>query len=205
MKRKIILYITLGSILLTGCSAKEGSTFAKDGKEALENHHYEDAINLLSSALEEDSNDENSRSMYIQARRMMNALKYEENKQYDKAINELELIEGIKGGLTSIKNEASSKKKELEKIYEEEKELEQARKEAAKDTIKKEKYRLQQVALQQAKKKVEEEKKKQEEENKKQEEEENNQEEKNEEDKEKDENKDNQQSSLSESESIIKQ
>lgn len=155
MKQKIVLAVTLISILLTGCSSKEESTYAQDGKVALENHQYEDAMKLLSSALEEDSADEHSRAMYIQARKMLNAIEYEGIQNYEKAIKELESIEDIKGGSSTIKSEASSKKKELESLFDEQKKAEQKRKEEAKYVAKQDKYKLEQEALELEKKKQE--------------------------------------------------
>lgn len=155
MKQKIVLAITLISILLTGCNSKEESTYSHDGRVALENHQYEDAMKLLSSALEEDSADEHSRAMYMQARRMLNAIEYEEMKNYEKAIKELEFIEGIKSGSSTIKSEATSKKKELEKLYDEQLKAEQQRKEDAKNVANQDKYKLEQEALELEKQKQE--------------------------------------------------
>lgn len=155
MKQKIVLAITLISILLTGCNSKEESTYSNDGRVALENHQYEDAMKLLSSALEEDSADEHSRAMYMQARRMLNAIEYEEIKNYEKAIKELEFIESIKGGSSTIKSEATSKKKDLEKLYDEQLKAEQQRKEDAKNVANQDKYKLEQEALELERKKQE--------------------------------------------------
>ena len=155
MKQKIVLAVTLISILLTGCNSKEESTYSHDGRVALENHQYEDAMKLLSSALEEDSADEHSRAMYMQARRMLNAIEYEEMKNYEKAIKELEFIEGIKSGSSTIKSEATSKKKELEKLYDEQLKAEQQRKEDAKNVANQDKYKLEQEALELEKQKQE--------------------------------------------------
>lgn len=153
MKQKIVLAMTVISIFLTGCSSKVESTFASDGKQALENHQYEEAMKILSSALEEDGSDEHSRAMYMQARRMLNALSYEESKNYEKAIKELEPIEEIKGGLASIKSEASSKIKELQKLHEEQEKAEQERKKDAKSAVSKDKYKLEKEALEQERQK----------------------------------------------------
>lgn len=155
MKQKIVLAIALFSILSTGCSAKEESTYSHDGRIALENNMYDEAKKLLSSALEEDSSDEHSRAMYMQAVRMINVNKYEEIKNYEKAIKELEFIEDIKGGSSVIKNEASDKKKELTNLLEEQENAEQKRKQDAKNVSKQDRYKLQQNALKPERKKQE--------------------------------------------------
>lgn len=160
MKHKIVLIITLFSILLTGCSSsnnKEENTFIADGKAALEKHEYKDAMTTLSAALEADNTNEEARSMYMQAMRMLNVLDYEKEENYEKAIRELEAVENIKGGSSSIKNEASDKRKELKKLNEEQLKAEKERKEKAKVTAANGKYKAEQEALS-ANQKLEEEK-----------------------------------------------
>lgn len=155
MKQKIILAIALFSILVTGCSVKEESTYYYDGKMALENHMYDEAKKLFSSALEEDSSDEHSRAMYMQAVRMINVNKYEQIRNYEKAIKELEFIESIKGGSSLIRNEASDKRKEFVTLFEEQEKAEQKRKQDAKNVAKQDRYKLEKQALELEKKKQE--------------------------------------------------
>lgn len=148
MKQKIVLIITLFSILLTGCSSsnKEENTFVAEGKAALEKHEYKEAMSLLSSALEADTSDEEARSMYVQAMRMMDVLEYENQGNYDKAIKELEIIVDLKGGSSAIKSEASAKKKQLDKLNEEQKKAEKERKENAKVSAANGKYKAEKEA-----------------------------------------------------------
>jgi predicted Zn-dependent protease len=155
MKRKVLI-IALTLSILTGCSKDEESNLSYEGKIALENKEYEVAIELLSQALEEDSLDETSRIMYMQALKMKNALKYEEDKNYSKAIKELEDIEDLRGGSSKIKSDASKKKDELEKLYNEQQTAKQKRKEDAKYVAKQDKYKLNQEAIEIEKKKQEE-------------------------------------------------
>ncbi|MEG1310642.1 MAG: hypothetical protein RR942_11170 [Romboutsia sp.] len=156
MKRKIILFIAMLSILLTGCSEKDENSFVNQGKEALESHNYSDAKEFLSEALEVDSSDENARAMYMQAMRMENAEKYKEKGNYKKAIKELKFLDGIKGGSSDIKNECYSLKKELEKLYEQYKKDQEHRKENAKLTSNKDRYSVERDALNSNKKEEEE-------------------------------------------------
>ena len=174
MRIRIILIISLLSILLSGCSSTEENNLVEDGKMALEKHDYEKAKEILSEALEVDSTDEHARAMYMQAMRMENSLEYEKQENYKKAINELEFIEEIKNGSATIKSEASQKKKELVKLNEEYEKKQAQRKENAKIVSSKDRYRIEKQALkaqQEELAKQEEEKKKQEEELAKQEEE----------------------------------
>jgi len=147
MRIRIILIISLLSILLSGCSSTEENNLVEDGKIALEKHDYEKAKEILSEALEVDSTDEHARAMYMQAVRTENALEHEKQKNYKKAINELESIEEIKNGSGTIKSEASQKKKEIVKLNEEYEKEQAQRKEQARIESSKDRYRIEQQAL----------------------------------------------------------
>ena len=169
MKHKKILIIMIITIFFTGCSPSKEDTLINEGKLALEKHDYTKAQDLLSQVLTMDSTDENARSMYIQAVKMKDAAEYEEKRNYEKAIECLEVIENLKGGSSQIKSEASQKKKELIKLNEEYKKAQEERKENAKDVSGQGKYKLEQDAIKENQKqeaiKEEEEQKTQEEEN----------------------------------------
>lgn len=147
MKNKKILMIMIITIFFTGCSASKEDTLINEGKLALEQHEYTKAQDLLSQVLTADSDNENARSMYIQAVKMKASAEYEEKKNYDKAIECLEVIENLKSGSSQIKSEASEKKKELTKLNEEYKKAQEERKENAKDVSGQVKYKLEQDAL----------------------------------------------------------
>jgi len=167
MKNKSILIIMMITIFLTGCSrAKEDELFKK-GKLALEKHEYTNAQEILSQVLTADSNNENARSMYMQAVKMKDALEYENKQLYDKAIQCLEDVEKLKGGSSDIRSEAAQKKKELTKLNEEYKNAQEERKENAKDVSSQDKYKLEQEALKENQKEeeIEEEQENQEKEN----------------------------------------
>lgn len=146
MKQKIILTIAILSIFITGCSLKNDSTYVEEGKKLLESHEYKQAMKVLSSALEEDNTDDYARAMYMQAMRMLKANEYEEKGNYDKAIEELELIEGIKNGSSNIRNEASNKKSELQKLNDEAKKSALDRKQKAKYTADQDRGRIESEA-----------------------------------------------------------
>lgn len=170
MKNRKILFIMIITLLFTGCSAPKENELLNEGKLALEKHEYAKAEDLLSQVLTADSTNENARSMYIQAVKMKDAAEYEENKNYDKAIECLEAIEKLKSGSSEIKSEASKKKKELIKLNEEYKKAQEERKENAKDISGQGKYKLEQDAIkenqkQEAQQEAEQEKEEEKEEN----------------------------------------
>lgn len=168
MKKRLVLFITIVSILATGCSSKNKNKLVEQGKDALENHNYKEAKEFLSQALDDDSTDEHARAMYVQAARLEKAIKYEEQGNYKKAIEELDVGEKIKNGSQSIHVDISNKKKELTKLNEEYLKSQETRKENAKIEVGKDRYRVEQLANKENQKILEE--KKKEEEAKKQEE-----------------------------------
>ena len=136
MKKKIILILVLVGIFVSGCSKiSEDNNFIK-GQEKLESHSYDEALNLLSLALDEDPKNESARAMYIQAIKMKTAQIYEENNDYEKAIKELDFIVNIDNGSKKIKRESINKKSELEKLQKEYEKEFLERKENAKKTAK---------------------------------------------------------------------
>lgn len=168
MKKRLVLFITIVSILATGCSSKNKNKLVEQGKDALENHNYKEAKEFLSQALDDDSTDEHARAMYVQAARLEKAIKYEEQGNYKKAIEELDVGEKIKNGSQSIHVDISNKKKELTKLNEEYLKSQEERKENAKIEVGKDRYRVEQLANKENQKILEE--KRKEEEAKKQEE-----------------------------------
>lgn len=168
MKKRLVLFITIVSILATGCSSKNKNKLVEQGKDALENHNYKEAKEFLSQALDDDSTDEHARAMYVQAMRLEKAIKYEEQGNYKKAIEELDVGEKIKNGSQSIHVDISNKKKELTKLNEEYLKSQEERKENAKIEVGKDRYRVEQLANKENQKILEE--KRKEEEAKKQEE-----------------------------------
>ena len=147
MKNKMILVMIITTIFFVGCSRiKENELFSK-AKLALEKHEYTKAQELLSQVLSADSTNENARSMYMQAVKMKDAIKYEEKQLYDKAIECLEDIEKLKGGSSKIKSEAYEKKKEITKLNKEYKKAQEERKENAKQVSSKENSKLEEDAL----------------------------------------------------------
>ncbi|PBE89275.1 hypothetical protein [Clostridioides difficile] len=144
MRGRVILLISILSIFLVGCSfnKKDEINLVEQGKTYLEKHNYKKDMESLSSALEEDSTNENARAMYMQAMRMSNMTEFEELKNYEGAIKELKLIEKIKNGSSVIKEEATKKKEELTKLEKEQNEAEEQRKKKAKDTAGEDRYRV---------------------------------------------------------------
>ncbi|MCM0737920.1 hypothetical protein NBN67_10250 [Clostridioides difficile] len=113
MRGRVILLISILSIFLVGCSfnKKDEINLVEQGKTYLEKHNYKKAMESLSSALEEDSTNENARDMYMQAMRMSNMTEFEELKNYEGAIKELKLIEKIKNVPLLLKKRQLKRKK----------------------------------------------------------------------------------------------
>lgn len=118
MKKKLLLVLVLITALTGGCSKVTLNNSLIKGQEKLESHKYDEALTLLSQVLNEDSQNESARAMYMQARKMQSAQNYEKNHDYEKAIKELDSIVNINAGSKKIKRESINKKAELEKLKE---------------------------------------------------------------------------------------
>ncbi|WP_434793159.1 hypothetical protein TPDSL_23810 [Terrisporobacter petrolearius] len=118
MKKKLLLVLVLITALTGGCSKVTLNNSLIKGQEKLESHKYDEALTLLSQVLNEDSQNESARAMYMQARKMQSAQNYEKNHDYEKAIKELDSIVNINAGSKKIKRESVNKKAELEKLKE---------------------------------------------------------------------------------------
>lgn len=169
MKKKLLLVLVLITALTGGCSKVTLNNSLIKGQEKLESHKYDEALTLLSQVLNEDSQNESARAMYMQARRMQNAENYEKKHDYEKAIKELDSIVNINAGSKKIKRESINKKAELEKLKERAEKEALERKENAKKASEKDINKLESEMIYNNKKKEEEKKKQETEESNKEE------------------------------------
>lgn len=155
MKKKLLLPLILTVALISGCSKISEDDSLLKGQEKLESHQYDEALTLLSQVLDNDPENTSARTMYMQARKMQSAEKYEKDLNYDKAIKELNFIINIDDGSKKIKRESINKKSELEKLQEIAEKEALERKENAKKTSKEDLNKLESKIIYHNKKKVE--------------------------------------------------
>ena len=173
MKKIIILVLMISAVLLVGCKNNEDeineeNLLVEEGTKLLEAYKYDEAKDILSDVLEKNEDNEIARAMYMQADRMQKVIRFEDIENYKKAIDELEIIKGIKHGSQIIIKEAKNKIEELKQLNQElEKDME-LRKENAKNIAYSEIERVKKAVIGiYVQNKEEELKEKQEEENKK--------------------------------------
>ncbi|MCC3868425.1 tetratricopeptide repeat protein [Terrisporobacter mayombei] len=166
MKKKLLLILVLITALTSGCSKVAVNSSLIKGQEKLESHKYDEALTLLSQVLNEDSENESARAMYMQARKMQSAENYEKKHDYEKAIKELDSIVNINEGSKQIKRESINKKAELEKLQETAEKEALERRENAKEASEKDMNKLESEIIYNNKKKEEQKKQETEESNK---------------------------------------
>ncbi|WP_304340194.1 hypothetical protein [Metaclostridioides mangenotii] len=147
MRAKIILMITLVSLIFVGCSFnnKDVDYFEK-GTQELEDSKYKEAMKSFSTVLDDDDTNQNAKAMYLQAMRMSKALKFKEEDNYRSAIEQLDFISKIKNGSSTVKSEATKLKKQFKDELEEENKNKESRKESAKNSAKDDLSRVEQDA-----------------------------------------------------------
>jgi hypothetical protein len=147
MRTKIILMITLVSLLFAGCSFnnKDVDYFEK-GTQELEDSKYKEAMKSFSTVLDDDDTNQNAKAMYLQAMRMSKALNFKEEDDYRSAIEQLEFISKIKNGSSTVKSKAIKLKKQFKDDLEEENKNKERRKESAKSSAKDDLSRVEQDA-----------------------------------------------------------
>ncbi|MBU5306239.1 hypothetical protein KQI18_00440 [Clostridioides mangenotii] len=137
MRTKIILLITLASLLFVGCSFNNKEVdYFELGTQQLEDHKYKEAMSSFSTVLDDDDTNQSAKAMYLQAMRMSKALKFEKEENYQSAIKQLGFIAKIKNGSPTIKSEAAKMNKKFKKIVEDEKNDKESRKDNAKNSAK---------------------------------------------------------------------
>lgn len=166
MSKKLLLILFLIAALTSGCSKLSENSSLNKGQEKLESHQYDEALTLLSQVLDENPENESARAMYMQARKMQSAEKYEKNHDYDKAIKELNSIVNINNGSKKIKRESINKKAKLEQLQEMAEKESLERKSNAKRTSKEDMNKLESEIIYNNKRIEEENKKEIEEQNK---------------------------------------
>lgn len=146
--KKIILLIAVISIMTVGCSkkSKDDNDFSL-GQAALEKGNYKEAIEYLQKAVNKNSENDDARTMYIQAMNISKAIKYKEEGNYHKAIKLLDETVKLSGGSLESREKAMEMKEEYQNLLEQKLSQAKKRKESAKESIKKDTERVNNEAL----------------------------------------------------------
>lgn len=115
MKKYYIAICIAITLMFTGCSKNE-STFDKamsEGKLAIASEEYEKAEGMFNLALDEKKDNKEAKALYEQTSKYIEATKFKDEKELDKAIDLCSQIEVIKSESTAVIDKAKVLKEEL--------------------------------------------------------------------------------------------
>lgn len=114
---KKIITILMCTLLFTGCT---NSTFKKrmeEGKLAIVNSDYEKAEGMFNLALEE-KNDSEATALLLQTKKLIEAIKLNEDRKFEETLNKCEEIENIESESDVVKKETIKLKDEVNEVIE---------------------------------------------------------------------------------------
>lgn len=111
-----ILPLAISILLLVGCSNSTFEKSVEEAKLAIASQEYEKAEGLFNLALEEKKDDKEIKALQEQTKKIVEAKKFEEEKEYGKAILLCEDIEKIPSESDIVTSQAKKLKEELIKL-----------------------------------------------------------------------------------------
>ncbi|WP_373600465.1 lysozyme inhibitor LprI family protein [Paraclostridium bifermentans] len=111
-----ILPLAISILLLVGCSNSTFEKSVEEAKLAIASQEYEKAEGLFNLALEEKKDDKEIKALQEQTKKIVEAKKFKEEKEYGKAISLCEDIEKIPSESDIVTSQAKKLKEELIKL-----------------------------------------------------------------------------------------
>lgn len=115
------MVIGLTFLMLAGCSNGNFDKVMDEGKTALTNKEYKNALSSFEKALDEKKDDSDAKVLVEQTKAMMEAVKLKEETKVEESIKSFEKVENMKDGNSTLVKQAKEERTALLAIVEQKK------------------------------------------------------------------------------------
>ncbi|QWG32365.1 hypothetical protein [Bacillus mycoides] len=119
--KKLLTVIGLMFLMLAGCSNGNFDKAMDEGKTALTNKEYKNALSSFERALDEKKDDSDAKVLVEQTKVMIEAVKLKEETKVEESIKSFEKVENMKNGNTTLVKQAKEERTALLAILEQKK------------------------------------------------------------------------------------
>ncbi|MED1403109.1 hypothetical protein P4U07_09755 [Bacillus mycoides] len=119
--RKLLTVIGLTFLMLAGCSNGDFDKAMDEGKTALTNKEYKNALSSFERALDEKKDDSDAKVLVEQTKVMIEAAKLKEETKVEESIKSFEKVENMKNGNNTLIKQAKEERTALVAILEQKK------------------------------------------------------------------------------------
>ncbi|GAB6495977.1 hypothetical protein COJ60_19330 [Bacillus cereus] len=119
--KKLLMVIGLTLLMLAGCSNGNFDKVMDEGKTALTNKEYKNALSSFEKALDEKKDDSDAKVLVEQTKAMIEAVKLKEETKVEESIKSFEKVENMKDGNSTLVKQAKEERTALLAIVEQKK------------------------------------------------------------------------------------
>ncbi|GAB6560361.1 hypothetical protein ACQVSN_15415 [Bacillus mobilis] len=119
--KKLLMVIGLTFLMLAGCSNGNFDKAMDEGKTALTNKEYKNALSSFEKALDEKKDDADAKVLVEQTKVMIEAVKLKEETKVEESIKSFEKVENMQNGNTTLVKQAKEERTALLAILEQNK------------------------------------------------------------------------------------
>ncbi|PWN73427.1 hypothetical protein [Bacillus paranthracis] len=119
--KKLLMVIGLTLLMLAGCSNGNFDKVMDEGKTALTNKEYKNALSSFEKALDEKKDDSDAKVLVEQTKAMIEAVKLREETKVEESIKSFEKVENMKDGNSTLVKQAKEERTALLAIVEQKK------------------------------------------------------------------------------------
>ncbi|GAB6442635.1 MULTISPECIES: hypothetical protein [Bacillus] len=119
--KKLLMVIGLTFLMLAGCSNGNFDKAMDEGKTALTNKEYKNALSSFEKALDEKKDDSDAKMLVEQTKAMIEAVKLKEETKVEESIKSFEKVENMKNGNATLVKQAKEERTALLAILEQKK------------------------------------------------------------------------------------